>query len=240
VEASGGENQKSQRNRDHWDGGKICHPQESYKSLNEALFHAGLQHDVKVAIQYIDPEELEKPDVKLEDQFKGLQAIIVPGGFGIRGTEGKMIAIRYAREKKIPYLGICLGMQLACVEFARNVCNLKDAQSQEFDGETKNPVIHYMHGQSEDMAKGGTMRLGAYPCKLSPSSLSAKLYEKQKSASAIDIAWNSIMPIVKNSRPKGCKLQGYPLMKPWWKSWNSRIIRFLWVYSSIRNFSPSL
>ena len=112
----------------------------------------------------------------MDAHLNGLKAMIVPGGFGSRGTEGKIMAIRYAREKKIPFFGICLGMQLASIEFARNVCAIEDAQSQEFKPEAKNPIIHYMHGQGENMAKGGTMRLGGYPCKLSSGSLSAKLY----------------------------------------------------------------
>ena len=108
--------------------------------------------------------------------MKGISALIVPGGFGQRGVEGKILAIQVARQKKIPFLGICLGMQLACIELARSEAGLKKAHSQEFDLTTTEAVIHYLVGQSADMKKGGTMRLGAYPCKISKDSLSAKLY----------------------------------------------------------------
>lgn len=158
--------------------GKYLSLKESYKSLNEAISHAGLANDAKVEIRYIDPEEIIKPGTKLDEVFSGVQCLIVPGGFGERGTEGKMVAIRYAREHRMPFLGICLGMQLASIEFARNICGIANAQSQEFQPETPNAIIHYMRGQSAGMEKGGTMRLGAYPCKLSADSLSAKLYEK--------------------------------------------------------------
>ncbi|MBN8555249.1 MAG: CTP synthase [Deltaproteobacteria bacterium] len=160
--------------------GKYMALKESYKSLNEAISHAALANDCKVEIRYIDPEEIAKPGADVKGAFQGVSALIVPGGFGERGTEGKMVGIRYARENKIPYLGICLGMQLACIEFARNACGIEGAQSAEFQENSKYAIIHYMHGQTSDMAKGGTMRLGAYPCKLSSGSLSAKLYGKSE------------------------------------------------------------
>lgn len=156
--------------------GKYVSLKESYKSLNEAIAHAGLANQVRVDIKFIDPEELEKSPSAIEKELGDLDCLIVPGGFGSRGTEGKILAIQYAREKKLPFLGICLGMQLASIEFARHVCGIKDAQSQEFQKDTKSPIIHYMHGQNEDVQKGGTMRLGGYPCKLEASSLSNKLY----------------------------------------------------------------
>ncbi len=157
--------------------GKYVSLKESYKSLNEAIHHAGIATEVKVDIVFIDPEELEQNPQLCEERLGSLQALIVPGGFGSRGTEGKIAAIRYAREKKIPFLGICLGMQLASIEFARHVCGLADAQSQEFLKETKTPIIHYMKGQNEAIDKGGSMRLGAYECRLVAGSLAAKLYE---------------------------------------------------------------
>jgi CTP synthase len=156
--------------------GKYVSLKESYKSLNEAISHAGLAHDCKVEIAYVDPEELEQNNSLVETKLTGLHAIIVPGGFGSRGTEGKILAIHFAREKKIPFLGICLGMQLASIEFARNVAGIKDAQSQEFQPESKNPIIHYMEGQGAALQKGGTMRLGGYPCVMISGSLAAKLY----------------------------------------------------------------
>ncbi len=156
--------------------GKYVSLKESYKSLNEAISHAALSKSCKVDVKFIDPEELEKSESNLEKYLGELDCMIVPGGFGSRGTEGKILAIRYAREKKIPFLGICLGMQLASIEFARNVCGIKDAQSQEFVSDTKSPIIHYMHGQGENIQKGGTMRLGGYPCQLKQDSLIAKTY----------------------------------------------------------------
>ncbi len=156
--------------------GKYLALKESYKSLNEAISHAGLANRVKVEIRYIDPEDLTKNPQAIAEQFKGVQALIVPGGFGERGTEGKILAIAYAREHRLPFLGICLGMQLSCIEFARNVCRISKAHSQEFDTSDDQAVIHYMQGQGVEVQKGGTMRLGAYPCVLRAGSLVEKLY----------------------------------------------------------------
>jgi len=156
--------------------GKYIALKESYKSLNEAIFHAAVAESCRVKIRYIDPEEIEAKPGAASELMKGISALIVPGGFGQRGVEGKILAIQEAREKKIPFLGICLGMQLACIEIARHQAGLKKAHSQEFEIETTEPVIHYLAGQSADMKKGGTMRLGAYPCTLSKDSRSAKLY----------------------------------------------------------------
>jgi len=158
--------------------GKYLALKESYKSLNEAISHAGLANDCKVEVRSISPEDLEKSPEEVEKAFQGVDAIIVPGGFGERGTEGKMIAIRYVREKKIPFLGICLGMQLASIEFARNVAQISKAHSQEFDPEPKDAIVHFMSGQDEKIHKGGTMRLGAYPCVLKKGSISQRLYEQ--------------------------------------------------------------
>jgi len=156
--------------------GKYLALKESYKSLNEAISHAGLANRVKVEIRYIDPEDLTKNPQAIAEQFKGVQALIVPGGFGERGAEGKILAIAYAREHRLPFLGICLGMQLSCIEFARNVCRVSTAHSQEFDPSEDQAVIHYMQGQGVEVQKGGTMRLGAYPCVLRAGSLVEKLY----------------------------------------------------------------
>lgn len=161
--------------------GKYMSLKESYKSLSEAITHGGIANSCKVQIEYLDPENLEKLSLKeIEKAFENIDAVIVPGGFGKRGAEGKMRAVQIAREKKIPFLGICLGMQLACIEFARNVCQLKNAHSQEFDDLADEAIIHYMDGQSEEIRKGGTMRLGAYTCRLQKDSLSYKLYQKEE------------------------------------------------------------
>ena len=165
--------------------GKYVNLQESYKSMHEALVHGGLAHQVKVSLNYIDAEAVEREGP--EPLLSHLHGILVPGGFGIRGAEGKITTIRYARENKVPYLGLCYGMQLAVVEFARNVAGLTQAQSEEFNISPCDPVIYLMRqwfdyrlnavinrDQSSDL--GGTMRLGAYPCTLVEGSLAAKAY----------------------------------------------------------------
>lgn len=154
--------------------GKYVHLKDSYKSLHEALIHAGLASDVQLELKYIDSEQLEAGD--LGKGLAGLHAILVPGGFGDRGIEGKIAAIRYARENRIPFFGICLGMQLAVVEFARTVCGLRHANSTEFVKEPAHPVIDLMPDQVDVSDKGGTMRLGAYPCQLSAGSRAATIY----------------------------------------------------------------
>jgi len=144
--------------------GKYVELTESYKSLSEALIHGGIANDCRVNLRYIDSESLERHGIN--KAFEGVDGILVPGGFGERGSEGKIAAIRHAREEGIPFFGICLGMQMAVVEFARNVCGIEDAFSAEFREDAKNPVVHIMEGQKNVTRKGGTMRLGAYPCAL--------------------------------------------------------------------------
>ncbi len=155
--------------------GKYVHLTDSYKSLNEALTHGGFANGAKLNLKFIDSEELESTE-DLAPFFADAGGILVPGGFGNRGIEGKIKAIRYARENKIPFFGICLGMQLAVIEFARNVCALKDADSSEFNHNTPHPVIALMEEQKAVVMKGGTMRLGSYPCELEHSSLAFRIY----------------------------------------------------------------
>ena len=147
--------------------GKYVEVVDSYKSIFESIIHAGIENNAKITAEYIDAEELNPNNSASLDQY---DAVIVPGGFGGRGIEGKINAIQYLREKKIPFLGICLGMQLAAIEFARNVIGISDATSMEFDEKAKNPIIHLMDEQKEVAEKGGTMRLQAYPCELKPGS----------------------------------------------------------------------
>ncbi len=144
--------------------GKYIRLQDAYKSIYEALVHGGIANSVEVEIKMIEAEDLEKTSAK--EYLSEVDGILVPGGFGDRGVLGKTLAVQYARENKIPFLGICLGMQCVVIEFAKNVCNLDDANSSEFNPNTKNPVIDLMDEQRNITAKGGTMRLGAYPCKL--------------------------------------------------------------------------
>jgi len=154
--------------------GKYVNLRESYKSLNEALTHGGIGHSVRVLHRYVDSEEVERQGA--EALLKGADGILVPGGFGSRGVEGKIAAAKYARENRLPYFGICLGMQVAVVEFARNVCGLPAATSRELDAGSECAVIDLMPDQRGVVEKGATMRLGAYPCRLSEKSLARKAY----------------------------------------------------------------
>jgi CTP synthase len=154
--------------------GKYVNLADSYKSLNEALVHGGIANDCRVNLSFIDAEKVEQEDVA--GHLDGIDAILVPGGFGERGTEGKIKAIEYARTRNIPFFGICLGMQMAVVEYARNVCGLTESCSSEFKPDCTHPVIHLMEEQKTVSRKGGTMRLGAYPCSLVKGSVAQKAY----------------------------------------------------------------
>jgi CTP synthase len=156
--------------------GKYVDLHESYKSLNEALFAGGVRNNTQVNLKFIDSEMIEKHGIRTE--FSDIDGILVPGGFGSRGIEGKIEAVRHARENLVPFFGICLGMQMAVVEFARHVCGMDGANSTEFDSRTPYPVIDLMDAQRSVTDKGGTMRLGAYECALPPGSLCYKIYGK--------------------------------------------------------------
>ncbi|MBA4358088.1 MAG: CTP synthetase, partial [Desulfovibrio sp.] len=155
--------------------GKYVDLKEAYKSLHEALIHGGVANEVEVDLLYVNSEEITAKNV--EKRLKGLDGVLVPGGFGSRGIEGKILSIKYAREGKVPFFGICLGMQCAVIEYARNVLGLEKANSQEFDEFTPDPVIYLMtewydfrkkkvQKRNEESNKGGTMRLGSYPCRV--------------------------------------------------------------------------
>ena len=146
--------------------GKYVELPDAYISVTEALHHGGIDNEASVKIHWVNAEEIEDPDTDLDEVFVGCKGILVPGGFGDRGVEGKIKAIQYAREHQIPFLGLCLGMQCAVIEFARHVCGMSDANSSEFNAETTHPVIDLMESQQGIENKGGTMRLGSYPCKL--------------------------------------------------------------------------
>ena len=158
--------------------GKYVKLEDSYISVIESLYHAGFENNVKVKVKLIDSEKITSENVK--EQLKGINGVVIPGGFGDRGINGMIETIRYVRENKIPFLGICLGMQMAVVEFARNVLKIKDADSEEFNKETKNQVIHIMEEQKKINKKGGTMRLGAYPCTIKEGTLAKEIYEKEE------------------------------------------------------------
>ena len=155
--------------------GKYIELQDAYKSIYESLTHAGAAHDCGIDLVLIDAEDLGK-DGAQEERLQGVVGILIPGGFGDRGVEGKIMATRYARESGIPFLGICLGMQVAVVDFARHVCGLTTAHSTEFDPETPDPVIYLMEEQKDVTSKGATMRLGSYPCLLGKNTVAHQLY----------------------------------------------------------------
>ena len=154
--------------------GKYVELKESYKSLNEALGHGGIANDCRVKIEFVDSQDVETKGA--EAMLSEMDAVLVPGGFGVRGTEGKIQAVRYAREKRKPFFGICLGLQMAVIEYARHVLNLPNANSLEFDEKTPDPVVTLMESQVNVKDKGGTMRLGSYACSLKPGTLANKLY----------------------------------------------------------------
>ena len=156
--------------------GKYVEYEDSYKSLKEALVHGALAHNLKLNVTWIEAEGLETKDESYYEQLRHVDGILVPGGFGKRGIAGMLNGIRFAREQKIPYFGICLGMQTASIEFARNVCGLEDANSSEFDPATPHRVIYKLRELRGVEELGGTMRLGAWACKLQPGSLAAKAY----------------------------------------------------------------
>ena len=155
--------------------GKYVELQDAYISITESLKHAALHNEAELDIRWVNAEKIEAPGTDLDKVFEGVDGILVPGGFGDRGIEGKISAVRYAREHKIPFFGICLGMQCAVIEFARNICGLKDANSSEFKADVP-AVIDLMPDQVDIEDKGGTMRLGLYPCKVYPDTLTDKAY----------------------------------------------------------------
>lgn len=154
--------------------GKYVQLHDAYLSVAEALAHAGYTHGTKVEIKWIDSERITPKNV--DQMLSGLSGILVPGGFGQRGIEGMILACKYARENNLPYLGICLGMQISVIEAARNLAGLKDANSGEFNPDAKNKVIDFMPGQSDEISKGGTLRLGSYPCCIKPGTKMEECY----------------------------------------------------------------
>ncbi len=175
--------------------GKYVELPDAYISVTEALHHAGIANSAAVKIQWINAEKIEAPETDLDEVFNGCKGILVPGGFGDRGIEGKIKAINFARQNNIPFFGLCLGMQCAVIEFARNVCNFADANSTEFNPETEYPVIALMDSQLTVTDKGGTMRLGAYPCKVANDTFTYNAYSNvdDKLANNISIIDDSLI-----------------------------------------------
>jgi len=158
--------------------GKYVNLTDSYKSLNEALVHGGIANNCRVKLKFVDSEKVEAEG--LGKELDDVDGVLVPGGFGIRGIEGMITAAKYARENNIPYFGICLGMQMAVVEYARNICGLAKANSSEFDSQTPHPVIDLLPEQRDVQDKGASMRLGAYPCVVSPDSFAFAAYGQKE------------------------------------------------------------
>ncbi len=159
--------------------GKYVSLEDAYLSVKESLKHAGYKYDTEININWVDSEKLEDASIKLHDIFKNTHGIIIPGGFGSRGINGKIKACKYARENNIPFLGICLGMQIAVIEFARNVCKINDATSTEFKDDTLNPIIDLMADQKSINNLGGTLRLGNYECLINKNTLTYKAYSEE-------------------------------------------------------------
>jgi len=155
--------------------GKYIELQDAYKSILEAFVHAGAINECKVQVVNVHSEFIT--DENVAEKLGNLDGLLVAPGFGLRGIEGKIVAVKYAREKGLPFFGICLGMQMAVIEFARNVLHIKDAHSTEMNPDTLNPVIDLMEAQKKITAKGGTMRLGAYPCSITEGTLANRIYE---------------------------------------------------------------
>lgn len=160
--------------------GKYVELVDSYKSLHEALVHGGLSHNTKVELDYIDSEALGNGDEDALARLRSAHGVLIPGGFGERGIEGKIKAVEIVRKENIPFFGICLGLQIAVIEFARNVVGIAKATGQEFDANAADQVVHFMEDQVRVKQKGGTMRLGAYPCRLKPDTLARSLYARDE------------------------------------------------------------
>ena len=156
--------------------GKYVKLHDAYLSVMEALRHAGYDYSARVEIDWVDSETLTEENVA--SRLGDADGILIPGGFGTRGIEGMVLAAQYARERNVPFLGICLGMQIAVIEFCRNVCGIKDANSGEFDEYGLHKVIDFMPDQSKNINKGGTLRLGSYPCQIKPGTRMMECYGK--------------------------------------------------------------
>ena len=208
--------------------GKYTGLHDAYLSVVESLFHAGTACDAEVSIRWVDSETLTPENV--EQMLAGCGGVLVPGGFGDRGIEGMILAAQYAREHQVPYLGICLGMQIAVIEFARHVVGWADAHSAEFTAMTAHPVIDLMSDQVGVTAKGGTMRLGKYPCRLAEGSLARRI-----SPSATGTGTSSTTASAARWRRRGCGCRACPRTAAWWRSWRSLPTAGSWGRSSTRS-----
>ena len=214
--------------------------EDSYKSLKEALVHGALAHNLKLNVNWIEAEGLEQKDQSVQAQLEHVDGILVPGGFGKRGIEGMLKGIQHARENKVPYFGICLGMQTACIEFARNVCGLEQANSSEFDPATPHRVIYKLRELRGVEELGGTMRLGAWTCKLEPESLALRCVRSKRDQRAPSPSLRIQSRIREHAHRRRLAHQRRQLLtEPMSRSLRSRTTRFSWAVSSIPNSSQS-
>jgi CTP synthase len=188
--------------------GKYMRVRDAYASIYEALIHAGAATNSKIIMKHVESSELDDGKIKAADALGGIDAVIVPGGFGARGVEGKIAAIKYCRENRVPYLGLCLGMQLMAVEYARNVCGMENANSTEFDEKTEYPVIYLMPEQEGVKEKGATMRLGAYECVLKEGTMAHKAYGTIKISERHRHRYEANNGLVRQMEDKGLVVSG--------------------------------
>lgn len=213
--------------------GKYMGLHDAYLSVAEALRHAGFYHQTQVGIHWIDSEELTAENC--EEKLSGLDGILVPGGFGSRGVEGMILAAEYARKRESHIWGFVLGMQIAVIEYARHVSGIADANSGEFDEQCSHKVIDFMPGQSSEIDKGGTLRLGAYPCSIRPAPYWSAPISKAPPASGTDTAMNLIMIIGTYCAKMALFSAECRRITDWWKLWSFPTIRFLWAFNIIRS-----
>ena len=187
--------------------GKYTELHDAYKSIIESFIHAGVENNTKVEVIWVNTEKI-KNDKQAEKTFQGIDGILIPGGFGSRGAEGKILTSKFARENGVPFLGICLGLQCVIIDFARHVCGIKDANSTEFDSKSSNPVIDLMESQKAIKVKGGTMRLGSYDCDIAPKTKASKIYKKKTISERHRHRWEVNNRFVKKMESNGLVFSG--------------------------------
>ncbi len=187
--------------------GKYTELHDAYKSIIESFIHAGVENNTKVEVVWVNTEKI-KNDEDAAKTFAGIDGVLIPGGFGSRGAEGKILTSKFARENNVPFLGICLGLQCVIIDFARHVCGIKDANSTEFDSKCLNPVIDLMESQKAIKVKGGTMRLGSYDCDITPKSKASKIYKKKIISERHRHRWEVNNKFVKKMKSNGLVFSG--------------------------------
>ena len=188
--------------------GKYTELHDAYKSIIESFIHSGVENNTAVEVVWINTEKIKSDDDAIKI-FEGIDGILIPGGFGSRGAEGKILTSKYARENNIPFLGICLGLQCAVIDFARNVCNISDANSSEFKPRCKNKVIDLMESQKAIKLKGGTMRLGSYDCEIEVGTKAFSVYRKKNISERHRHRYEVNNKFVKNMKKNGLTFSGF-------------------------------